>query len=98
MRFFFNDAETSRTRLQTLRKEAGNHELGSWEKNKRVEFETKGVELTKTQLKGGWIYMDGSRPRTADTLAGLWIKVFEDDKLLAEYSNPPTLRREQKFE
>lgn len=58
-----------------------------------VNVTTKPIELIKTQLAAGYYYTDGTRPRTADRMGGIAIKVialgreiftFEsDDGLLA---------------
>ncbi len=94
---FFNEVATTRGKVKTLRKESGSYDVGTVPNSKTTTFNTEAVELTKTQLKAGWITLDGSRPRAADTLAGIWIKVYEGETLLAEYSNPASLRREEKF-
>lgn len=42
-----------------------------------TSFETSPVVLNKTELKGNFIYIDGTRPRFADAMGGIVIRVFD---------------------
>jgi hypothetical protein len=42
-----------------------------------VSFETDAVALTKSELKGNYIYIDGTRPRFSDAMGGIVIRVFD---------------------
>jgi hypothetical protein len=75
-----------------LIRKAGEKQTNPAKSHAKVIFQTDPVALTKTQLASGWTYANGARPRAADSLAGIWLRVFEGDKQVAEFSNPPTLQ------
>ncbi|MGH8047200.1 MAG: hypothetical protein ACREKL_08135 [Chthoniobacterales bacterium] len=60
-------------------------------------FDTEGVTLQKASLDGGWHYTDGTRSRSADRIAGVWIRIFQGDKIVGEYVNPSTIATKEKF-
>ena len=60
-------------------------------------FDTEPVKLEKATLDGGWYYLNGQRNRVADKVAGVWIRVFQGDKIVGEYVNPSTLAAKEKF-
>ncbi len=64
----------------------------------KFAFQTNKVEVKKTQLQGGWTYVNGARPRAADSLAGIWVRVYDGDKQVAQFSNPPTIQTREKWD
>lgn len=57
----------------------------------KTSFDTDPVTLTKASLGGGAIFGNGARSRVADTLSGLWIRIYKDGNLFAEYAYPAGL-------
>lgn len=60
-------------RLQT----SGSTKIASVKSSSAATFETEPVEINKTQLDGGWRYMDGSNPRASDGMGGIVVRVFD---------------------
>jgi hypothetical protein len=56
------------------------------------KFSTEEVKIQKDELKGGWVYLNGSKPKIKDSLYGIWIKVLKNGEVVCEYQNPPTLK------
>jgi hypothetical protein len=54
----------------------------------KFSFQTNKVELKKTQLAAGWTYTNGARARAADSLAGVWIRIYDGDKQVGEFCDP----------
>jgi hypothetical protein len=48
------------------------------------------VELMKESLVGYFYYTNGGRRKVEDNIAGVWVKVMHEGKLVAEYINPST--------
>lgn len=44
-----------------------------------TSFNTEPVALNKTELKGNFIYIDGTRPRFSDAMGGIVIRVFDQN-------------------
>jgi len=61
----------------------------------KTSFDTDSVALTKASLlgpPGGYTYfVNGAKPTAADTLTGLWVRVYQNGNLFAEYSYPSGL-------
>jgi hypothetical protein len=60
-----------------------------------TSFETDPVKLTKSSLVGpvgGYTYFtNGAKPSATDTLTGLWVRVYQNGNLFAEYAYPAGL-------
>ena len=82
--------EGSKTGESSISRNPG-ETTGAIQPHAKFNFQTNKVSLSKTQLKGDWTYANGARPRSADSLAGIWIRVYDGDKQVGEYINPPTL-------
>jgi hypothetical protein len=61
----------------------------------KTSFDTDSVTLSKSALvgpMGGYSYFgNGAKSSVADTLAGLWVRIYKDGNLFAEYSYPAGL-------
>ena len=56
---------------------------------------TNPVEINKSQLAADWEYADGARRKADDTLAGCWVRVYQNGQQIGEYANPSTLMKEK---
>ena len=63
----------------------------------KYAFDTEPVTLEKSTLDGSRYYINGSRNRSEDTVAGVWIRILQGDKVVGEYINPSTLAAKEKF-
>ena len=61
----------------------------------KTSFDTESVTLTKASLVGpvgGYSYFgNGAKSSVADTLTGLWVRIYKDGNLFAEYAYPAGL-------
>lgn len=57
---------------------------------KSVTFSTADIPVNKSDLKGGWIYTNGSAEKRAEDLEGIWLKIFHDGKEVFEMVSSPT--------
>lgn len=75
-------------RVQT----SGTTKLASIKGAGSTSFETSPVVLNKTALKGNFIYIDGTRPRFADAMGGIVIRVFDSkDREVYKYATDDNL-------
>lgn len=75
-------------RVQT----SGSTKLASIKGAGTTSFETSPVVLNKSALKGNYIYIDGTRPRFADAMGGIVIRVFDSkDREVYKYATDDIL-------
>lgn len=55
---------------------SGSHKMEAVKGSASYQFETLPIELYKSKLEGNFIYIDGTRPRSADVMGGLVVRVF----------------------
>ena len=53
---------------------------------------TEKIRLEKSHVVGNLIYSDGARIKAEDNIKGVWIRVSQGGKVVAEYINPSTVR------
>jgi hypothetical protein len=73
----------------------GTYSLDKIESMGKTSFETRAVTLNKSTLEqpmGGYTYFgNGAKSSVADTLEGLWVRIYKDGNLFAEYAYPAGL-------
>ena len=58
-----------------------------------TNFETKSIKLTQEDLDAGWYYTTGANNRARDKVNGVWIRAYVDGKMVGEYANPTTIKK-----
>jgi len=64
----------------------------------KYAFETASVKLVKTALDPNFYYTNHAQQSTSDKLVGIWLRLFEGDKMVAEYALPPSLTKSGRFD
>ena len=64
----------------------------------RCKFDTATVKLQKASLKPANYYNNGARTSGEASLAGLWIRIYQNGNLIAEMSRPPELATKEKWQ
>jgi len=54
-------------------------------------FDTNPVELVKSELVGGFYYGNGAKPRSRDSITGIWMRLYQNGTMIGEYADPPEL-------
>jgi hypothetical protein len=54
---------------------------------------TNEFELWERSLVGDFYYTNGGRRKVLDNVKGVWVKVFHEGKMVAEYANPSTITK-----
>jgi hypothetical protein len=74
---------------------SGSISLGSLRAHEKKSVTTDPVELKKSNLGGDWYYPGNERQKAQDSLAGLWVRVYQGGQIVTEYANPSILMREK---
>ena len=53
---------------------------------------TEKILLSTESLVGNYIYSNGARIKVMDNIKGVWVRVSQGGKVIAEYLNPSTVR------
>lgn len=77
---------------------SGKKSLGTLENNGRANFETEPVTLKKSRLKADWEYTNGAKSKAKDEVTGVWVRVYSGSELITEFSQPPALKTQEKWE
>lgn len=64
----------------------------------KYAFEIAPVKLMKAALDPRFYYANHAQQSTADKLVGIWLRLFEGDKMVAEYALPPSLLKSGSFD
>ncbi|HRH97509.1 MAG TPA: hypothetical protein PLB55_16330 [Prosthecobacter sp.] len=66
---------------------SGSYKLESVKGSAIHAFDTLPIDLNKRQLEGNFIYIDGTRPRSADAMGGIVLRIFDpNDKEVFKYT------------
>jgi hypothetical protein len=73
----------------------GTYSIDKIESLGKTSFDTESVTLTRAALVGpvgGYsYYANGAKASVADTLAGLWVRIYKDGNLVGEFAYPAGL-------
>lgn len=78
-----------------LQREAGSLTIEKLAKHGEYPFTTEPFVVEKSELKGGWRYADGAKPKVKDSLYGIWIRIYQKEELVYELLIPSTLKSEK---
>lgn len=65
--------------------------------NGRISAKTDTVLTRETKLRGGMQWAGTGDNDTRDTLAGIWLRIYQGDTLVLESANPTTLAATEKW-
>jgi hypothetical protein len=63
----------------------------------KYSFQTGPVKLVKAALDPRFYYRNHAQQSTADKLVGIWLRLFQGDKMVAEYALPASLAKSGAF-
>jgi hypothetical protein len=95
---FFSQERLGVKAAATAERQPGSFTIPAIGSHQKRTFTTDSVELDKSHLVGNWIYPSGAKPNATGTLNGLWVRVYQNGQLFAEYANPANLTTQQKWE
>ena len=84
-------ADKNSTKLP-LKAIPGSEKIATLANSATFKFSTKEIDIDKDELKAGWTYTSGSKSKIKDSLYGIWIKILKNNEVVAEYTNPPSLK------
>ncbi len=80
-----------------VERQTGTAKIDNLKGHDKAKFDTVAVKLQKASLPVGSYYNNGGRTTGTANLAGLWIRIYQDGKLIAEMSRPPELATKEKW-
>ena len=64
--------------------------------HQKAFVETDSFAMKEAKLAPGWYYPNGGKLAARDSIKGVWVRVYQDNKVVAEYVNPSIIsKREQ---
>lgn len=78
-------------------KQKGTYKVPSIKSGTTSTFLTSEVVLKQSHLAPGWIMASGA-DKAEDGVVGVWVKLFDGSKQVAEYVNPSSLTSKYKWE
>jgi hypothetical protein len=94
---FYKQEELGSLAGPRLGRQAGSAKIDIIKGNDKAEFHTVSVQLEKASLQGAY-YLNGAKEDANANLVGLWIRIYQNGKLIAEMSRPSNLPSKEKWE
>ena len=95
---FYKQEELGSTAGPRLGRQAGSVKVAVINGNDKAEFNTVAVQLQKATLEGFRYYANGASPEANASLYGLWIRIYQNENMIAEMSKPANLPGKEKWE
>lgn len=61
------------------------------------EFETVASEIKEARLDGDYYFKNGGARKAEDRLAGLWVRLYRGEEMVAEFTRPVTLAQKEEW-
>jgi hypothetical protein len=83
--------ETEGSKVAREKHKAGSTTVAVLQNNGSFTFDTDPILLVKSQLDGGFYYENGAKPRSRDSMTGIWVRLYQNGTMIGEYGDPPSL-------
>ena len=81
-----------------LARQSGSHRVDLIEPHEQAMFKTISMRIVKTELRGNVTWSKtGGKNVVADSLYGVWVRIYIGDQLISETSVPDTLAGKEKW-
>jgi hypothetical protein len=95
---FYKQEQLGSKAAPVLKHKSGSSKIDTIKGHEKTEFHTETIELKKSSLTGGYTYADGAKIAVQDSLAGLWIRVYQNGAQIAEFAKPTNLTTKEKWQ
>ena len=75
----------------------GSKSVDGIKSHQKASVDTDAFPLNDGKLSAGWHYVGGGRTVAKDSIKGVWVRVYQDGKVVAEHVNPSTLSSKEKW-
>jgi hypothetical protein len=75
----------------------GSEKIAVLKPREKFVFQSAPVEITIHDRDSSYEWATGVKMKSADKLSGIWIKVFQNGKQVAEYCRPTGLKNQEKW-
>lgn len=76
----------------------GEAKIAPLKKGESFSLDTADIELRQQLLSANYRYANGGQTKASDTVAGVWVRLFAGAVVVADYSNPETVKAKFKWE
>ena len=83
--------------LDSVEKIKGKASIPALKAQEKTKVATSAVNLRHQELEAGWSYDNGGSAKADDTVSGVWVKLFQGEKEVGEYIDPPTVKEKYKW-
>lgn len=84
--------------LEQIQRVAGAKSIDPIKSNGKIVVTTETIGLNKSRVGGDWIYSDGGKISAKDSAKGIWVKLYQGETMVAEYSLPTTIKEREKWD
>ena len=92
---FYTTAELGSKEAPLQQHQNGSFSIDVLQPQEKKQFTTTPIDLNKSHLVGRRHYVNGGRMKAEDALVGVWVRVYQGERIIGEYANPSTLMKEQ---
>jgi len=97
--FMFDEAVAATKKDQgKLQRESSSYELTSLGPDEQFKHQTQKFKMTSSKLKEGWHYTNGGSKQSKDELAGCWVRVYKNGRILSELAMPASIMRSEQWQ
>lgn len=76
----------------------GESKIAPLKKGESFSLDTAEIELRQQLLSANYRYTNGGQTKASDAVAGVWVRLFAGTVVVADYSNPETVKAKFKWE
>ena len=76
----------------------GTVEIAALKTGESASGYTSEIDLRHQSLEAGWHFRSGGSAKVEDGISGIWVKLFQGEKAVGEYINPPNVSAKFKWE
>jgi len=77
---------------------SGSYTINSIPPNDKVTFDTKSINLTMSAVADFYYYPDGGKIKAQDALTGLWVRIYKNGTLFAEFAKPSGISSKENWD
>jgi hypothetical protein len=95
---FYKQEEIGSKAAQRLQRKSGTVAIPEIAGGAKTTFRTNPVDLKKAVLNGNYYFANGAKSKAEDSLSGIWVRIYQNGALFAEYVRPSSLSSKEKWE
>lgn len=96
--FMFDEAVAAIEKEQgKLKRNTNKFSIKTLAVDEPLKHVTEKFQMTSSKLKEGWYYTNGGSKQSKDELAGCWVRVYKNGRILNEVAMPAAITRSEQW-